>query len=305
MGRHLVIGNGTAVAYTAGVLAAGAIDVQKKSANGAHTSVLAADTNLTAPEIRFAQGSANGNIYSPWIKVANAINWDGKSYAAAVAANTVATYSGTLTNAGELTVKVMNVSNGVEPFEIKSWTLAYAAGATLNATITAIHTEINADLPAFIASTSVATPAITFNGYNIGALDGNGERVINPGNFKVMMEDTAGQITDSLAVTPPVIGVGEPYRVLEFEKSLQGSTFGYYNRVQQPIAPATSVDVANDTYDMYNLVVTKDGSTTSGINGVDNLIEISIALDSTTAATTTAFEAQLDGLLVGFTPVAL
>ena len=305
MARHLIIGNGTAASYAAGVLAAGSIDVQKKGTNGAHTSVTSTDTNLTAPEIRFAQGSANGNIYSPWIKVANAINWDGKSYAAAVAANTVATYSGTLTNAGELSVKVMNVSNGVEPFEIKSWTLAYAAGAALNTTITALHTLINADLPSFIASTTLATPAITFTGFNIGDLDGAGERVLNPGNFKVMLEDTAGQISDALVPTAAVIGVGEPYRVLEFEKSLQGSTFGYYNRVQQPIAPATSVDVANDTYDMYSLVVTKDGSTTSGINGVDNLIEISIALDITTATTTSAFEAQINGLLIGFTPVTL
>ena len=305
MARHLIIGNGTTAAYTvAGVLDSGSIDVQKQSASGP-TSVVAADTNLTAPEIRFVQGSANGNVYSPWIKVANAINWSGRSYIAPVAANTVATYAGTLTASGELTVKVLNVSNGVEPFEIKSWTLAYAAGATINATITAINTEIAADLPSFIASTAITTPAITFNGYNIGALDGAGERVLSPGNFKVLLEDTSGQITDALVATPAVIGVGDPYKVLEFEKALQGITYGYYNRVQQAIAPATTVDVATDTYDMYNLVCTKDGSTTSGINGVDNLIEISVALDLATAATTTTFEGQINGLLVNFTPVTL
>ena len=56
-----------------------------------------------------------------------------------------------------------------------------------------------------------------------------------------------------------------------------GASHGYYNRVQLPKAPTNQVSTDN-TYDVYNLVATKDGSSSSQINGVDNLIEITIGL---------------------------
>jgi len=56
-----------------------------------------------------------------------------------------------------------------------------------------------------------------------------------------------------------------------------GVNYGYYNRVELPIAPSNTA-VVGSTYDMYSIVATKDGSTSSQINGVDNLIEINIAM---------------------------
>ena len=45
---------------------------------------------------------------------------------------------------------------------------------------------------------------------------------------------------------------------------------------------------------MYNIVATKDGSSSSQINGVDNLIEITIAFDKDTGALTSALEGLLN-----------
>ena len=56
-----------------------------------------------------------------------------------------------------------------------------------------------------------------------------------------------------------------------------GTSHGYYNRLELPNAPTNQVST-NNTYDVYNLVATKDGSSASQINGVDNLIELNIAL---------------------------
>ena len=45
---------------------------------------------------------------------------------------------------------------------------------------------------------------------------------------------------------------------------------------------------------MLSIVATKDGSSASQINGVDNLIEITIAFDDNTAATTSALMGVLN-----------
>ena len=60
-------------------------------------------------------------------------------------------------------------------------------------------------------------------------------------------------------------------------------------------------------YDMYTIAATKDGSSSSQIHGVDNLVEINIAMDPTTAAITNLFESQINGYLssANFGPVNL
>ena len=84
-------------------------------------------------------------------------------------------------------------------------------------------------------------------------------------------------------------GVGDGNLLRKLEGDLQGISAGYYNRIQLPNAPALAA-VADTNYDIWNIVATKDGSTSSSINGVDNLIEIMVANTSGSAANALAFE---------------
>ena len=68
-----------------------------------------------------------------------------------------------------------------------------------------------------------------------------------------------------------------------------GINYGYYNRIQQPVAPSNTA-VNTTGYDMFNIVSTKDGSSSSQIHGVDNLIDLNIAFSSSASA------AQLNAL---------
>ena len=56
-----------------------------------------------------------------------------------------------------------------------------------------------------------------------------------------------------------------------------------------------------EPYDMYNITATKDGSSNSQIHGVDNLIEISIALKEGDADSAVV-EAKLNGYFAGVFP---
>ena len=49
---------------------------------------------------------------------------------------------------------------------------------------------------------------------------------------------------------------------------------------------------------MYHIAATKDGSSASQINGVDNLIEINVALEDSSAHSS-AVEAKLNGYFAG------
>ena len=83
-----------------------------------------------------------------------------------------------------------------------------------------------------------------------------------------------------------------------------GTSHGYYNRVELPNAPTTQTATGTN-YDMYSLVATKDGSSSSQINGVDNLIELNIALkagDADSVVVENKINAYLSGL---FTAVVL
>jgi hypothetical protein len=67
-----------------------------------------------------------------------------------------------------------------------------------------------------------------------------------------------------------------------------------------PKSPANTA-VVGTSYDMYSIVSTKDGSTSPQIRGVDNLMEIYIAV---VAAGTDAlvFENKINGYLAGSFP---
>ena len=80
MARHLYIGNDAAVAYTNGVLAASAVDIQKLSATGP-TSLVAGDGIADSEQIRIVQGNGTTNIVSPWIYGKDIIHYGGIAYA--------------------------------------------------------------------------------------------------------------------------------------------------------------------------------------------------------------------------------
>ena len=130
MARHVIVSTAATATYTNGLLANGAIDVQKMSSNGP-TKLVPGETLTDAAQIRIVQGTTTQNIVTPWFYGKDVINWGGRSYAAATAKDETYTISAlTATAAGEATIKVSNQTNGVEPFNFKSWTVSYAIGAT-------------------------------------------------------------------------------------------------------------------------------------------------------------------------------
>lgn len=309
MARHLLIGKGNvAVSYSAGNLANGAIDVQKESANGAHTTCTGSETSKTAPRIRVVQGSAEGNIYSPWIDVRNAINWSGRAGAAQAAQTSTYTLVGTATAAYTMQLKVLNITNGVVPFEFKSYDIVVPAG-TVTVQMAAVKAVVDADKPHWIKTCSVSAGVLSLVGFKKGEVKRDGSIQSDLVQFKIADNSGdygAGVASATVATTEALRGTGDPFYLADFEKAVQGVTQGFYNRIARPVVPVSYVDTDGTPadYDMYSLVVTKDGSTTSGINGVDNLIEITIAFvqDGTQ---TDALEAQLNGPLGAFTAVAL
>ena len=309
MARHLLIGKGTvAVGYTAGKLAVGAIDVQKESANGAHTSCGGSETSKTAPRIRIVQGAAAGNIYSPWIDVRNAINWSARAGAAQAAQTSTYTLVGTSTAAYNMQLKVINITNGVVPFEFKNYDIAVPVG-DVTAQMLAVKNVVDADKPHWINTCGVAAGVLSLVGFKKGEPKRDGSIQVDLAQFKIADNSGdfgAGVASATVSTTEALRGTGDPFYLADFEKSLQGIGSGYYNRIDRPIAPVSHVDTDGSPvdYDMYSLVVTKDGSTTSGINGVDNLIEITIAFPQDDPQTD-LLEAQLNGPLDAFTAVAL
>ena len=126
MARHLYIGNAATAAYTSGVMADGAIDIQKLSATGP-TSMTLLDTIQTAPQFRVVQGNGTTNIVSPWIYGKDVINYSGKAYSAPVSQISRITWSADATNAANVegTIKFINTTNGnTDPFDAKSYTIA-------------------------------------------------------------------------------------------------------------------------------------------------------------------------------------
>ena len=81
--KQLLISDGATAAYTAGLLAPGAIDVVGLSADGP-TSLNPGDTTANFSAIRLIQGTAAGraNVVSPWIDGSSVSRWTGQSYAA-------------------------------------------------------------------------------------------------------------------------------------------------------------------------------------------------------------------------------
>lgn len=277
--RQLLVSNGTAVAYTNGVLASGAIDIQIEDPAGP-VSLSAGQTISDSNKIRFVQGTPEGkNIFSPWIDGKNISVWKGESYSAQVAqVSRIAISAVNFVAAGEATVKLVELNNGQAQFKRKSYVIAISAGQTPTQFCTALAAAINADLPDFIDSITNNGTSIDFTGKTFSLTLGT-----ELSNFKIVDEGIDGSNGPVATITynnPPTnvvpsLGYGSAEVLSQYEKSLQGDR-SFYNRIMQPNTPPSYIDTATPTtYDVYSLVA--ENGSVGQIKGVDNVRSITIA----------------------------
>ena len=158
--RQLLIGDGTAATLTNGLTADGSIDIQVLSSDGP-VKLAPGDTVADSESIRFVQGTGGTQIASPWIKGKNVVAYGGKSGVAQAAEVARFTISTNATAAGTHTLKLINLTNGAEPFEFKSYEITVAASATPTTQTAALKVAIDADLPHWVNG------AVTDNGGNL------------------------------------------------------------------------------------------------------------------------------------------
>ena len=307
--RHLIIGNNVAASYASGLLADKAVDIQKLSPDGP-SSLVGGEGIGDSDQIRFVQGTGAKAIVSPWIYGRNIVAANGTSNAAAAAHQGTVTAATDSTSAGEVVIKFVRKDGPAPEFFSFSASIATASNAATMGT--AIHDAFEAldGIPDWLNPlATVSTGEVTFSGAKRGDVAQNGDSwEYGPVTFDVIVESstvTASTFTAASGSQAGDPGVGDGNLILQLEKNLQGGMYGYYDRRNLPIPPATTA-VAATGYDVYNIVATKDGSTTSAINGVDNLIEIMIVLDSSGTGQS-AFEGQLNPYIIsaGFSSVNL
>ena len=301
--RQLLVGNTNAAAsYTNGVLASGTVDVQKQDPAGNATSLLPTDTYADVKKIRIVQGTPEGkNIFSPWIDGKDIVVWKGESYSPQVPHVFTVTLATNITAAGEATFKLVELNNGQAQFVRKSVTIPVSAGQT--------PTQVAQDIVDAMAgvSNSVATTVYQIVGfpqatieYNAGVIEINGDIFsLSAGtelaNIKFASEglDGSNGMTATLATTSsPSLGYGDAEVLAQHEKSLQGDR-SFYNRVQQPNTPPSYIDVATPlNYNIYSIVA--DNGSVGQIKGVDNVRNISIAMNTAAALLKTNFQDKLN-----------
>ena len=284
MAKHLIVGDGTAYGVTGGLVDDGAVSVQKMTASGP-TELVAGDTIADAAQIRIIGGGSDGkDIVTPWIYGKDVVNWSGKIYTAAAAHRVDGTLTTNTAVVGTVTTKVYRTD--ISGFDFFSFDTAYT---TAIQTPTQIQVLVLAAWDAIAASDKPDwlndTAAVNAGDFRVTASK-RGDATNSGGTWdeknpiirmiQTHSDDTAQTFADAVGVAM-LPGYGEPYALKAFEDELMGIQYGYYNRIAQPITPANQVSTSN-TYDMYSLVATKDGSSSSQIHGVDNLIEINIGL---------------------------
>ena len=281
MARHLIIGDGTAVSTTNGLVADGAVSIQKMSANGP-TELVLGDTIASAPQIRIlAGGTAGKNIVTPWFYGRDVVDYSGRANVAAAACTVTDTIAGSSAAAGSLVLKFVRL-DGTAP-EFFSFTTAIAASVAHTAADLLVKAAYEAaNLPDWLNVDADATAGATvvFSGAVRGDVAKSGNVwEYEPVQIQLIVESYDGgtQTHTASATTPGTPGIGEGFAVKAFEESLMGAQYGYYNRIAQPITPASQA-ATGTAYDMYVIAATKDGSSASQINGVDNLIEVNVAL---------------------------
>ena len=312
MARHLIIGDDTTVAYDGnGLLADGSIDIQKLSSDGP-TSLVAGEGIADSDQIRFVQGGPAGidvNIVSPWIYGRDIIVAGGTPAVAQAAQVSTVTFA-TNANADEPAafLKLINLTDGQEPFEFKNYEVKVTSGDTNAAIATALFNLINANKPHWIKTVADdGAGVLTFTGFKKGETKADGSVQSEVALFDVVDNfDGDFATTATFATTTAASrGQGDGFYIREMEEELRGVNYGFYNRVELPNTPAAS-SVTATAYDMYHIVATKDGSSASQIHGVDNLIEIYVATPNG-GADGLIFENQLNGYILsaGFAPIAI
>jgi hypothetical protein len=284
MARHLIIGDGTAFGLTAGLVNDGAVSVQKMTQNGP-TELVLGDTMANAPQIRIlAGGTAGKNIVTPWFYGRDVVNYSGKAYSAAAAHRT----DGTLTtNTGAISVVTTKIYrtdvSGFFSFSFDTGNIAASTSPTdVQVIVKAAWDAIaQVDKPDWLnATAAVSSGAFRVTASKRGDATNSGGTWDEKNPIIEMIQthslDTDQTYANSVGV-PMTMGYGDGFEVKVFEESLMGAEYGYYNRIAQPITPASQA-ATGTSYDMYAIAATKDGSSHSQINGVDNLIEVNIAL---------------------------
>jgi hypothetical protein len=312
MARHLFIGDDTAVSYASGVLADNAIDVQKRSASG-WTSLQPGDTVADSAEIRIVQGNGTTNIVSPWFYGKDVLNWSGKSYVAAVAHRVDGTLTSNTAAISKVTTKIYRTDvDSHDSFSFETSNIASGQTPTqVQVIVLAAWDAIAAaDKPDWLNDTA----GVSSGDFRVTASK-RGDTVNSGGTWaennpiirmiQTHSVDTQQTFADAVGVNM-LPGYGDGFALKAYEDSLMGNQYGYYNRVHLPNTPASTIDTA-ETYDMYNIVASKDGSSSSQIHGVDNLIEITIAFDNDSATITQALEGVLNPYMnsAGFSSVNL
>jgi hypothetical protein len=289
MARHLIIGNDIEVATTNGLVADGAVSIQKMTQNGP-TELVLGDTLANAPQIRIlAGGTAGKNIVTPWFYGRDVVDFSGKANVAAVAHRTDGTFT---TNTGAISVVTTKIyRTDVSGFNFFSFdTGDIASGTTPTNVQVAVKAAwdaiAQADKPDWLnATAAVSSGAFRVTASKRGDATNDGGTWAEKNPIIEMIQSHSADITQTYANTVGVamsMGYGDGFEVKAFEESLMGAQYGYYNRLTQPITPASQT-VTGNAYDMYVVAATKDGSSASQINGVDNLIEINIALEAASA----------------------
>ncbi len=292
--RQLLISDGTtaAGAYTAGLLAPGAVDVVGLSADG-HTPLVGGETIADYSAIRLIQGTAAGraNVVSPWIEGSSVSRWAGQSYDPQQAQSSTLTFATAATAAGEVTVKLISSNGGQAQFPRKSVTIAVTAGQA-TAGLGGITQNIMVALTGQTAAVIAANPGVNYAivGVDWAVVQYAGSVITvagttfsvaagtNLSSFRTSSEGLDGSNGTTLVVaaaaTPDLGNGGDGNLIVELEASLQGMGRGYYDRVQLPVVPPAYA-VAATTYDLYKLGF---GNAAPGsIRGVDNYRDIVIA----------------------------
>mgnify|MGYP003625176677 FL=1 len=310
MARHLIIGDGTAFGVTAGLVDDGAVSIQKMTQNGP-TELVAGDTIADAPQIRIVGGGTDGkNIVTPWIYGKDVVNWSGRSNVAAAAqTSTVLPVTTSSAAAKEIDVKFVRI--GASAPEFFKFSVSIAVSAVINTSGAAIVAAFNAltNVPDWLNPTATGGAAtVTFTGAKRGdACQSGNVWEESPAIFEMIISNP--ETTQTYTIVDNVIdaipGIGDGFAVKAFEESLMGAQYGYYNRIAQPITPASQA-ATGTAYDMYVIAATKDGSSYSQINGVDNLIELNMALKAGDADSAVV-ENKLNSYLASanFAPVIL
>ena len=302
MARHLLIGTAGAATIdgTTHLVPDGGIVFQAED-NAVFSST---ETVILSPSFRVMQGTAGANIVSPWIRGKNIISITGTKNVPAVAHTATVTATTNSTATGFVNLKFVRKGGTYPEFFHLTAEVSVAVTTADNIGIAIFNAYNAAVKPDWLAAACTEADAlVTFSGAKNSASFSEG---LVP--FSVILEEnTVGTSTFPIVndVASAVSGSGVGYDILKLEEELQGINNGYYNRVKLPNAPALVAQGA-EFYDVITIVATKDGSTSSSINGVDNLIQIDIAMKELGADTVIdALQTSLNayGASIGFAAI--